>query len=77
MKFKELGRAIRHARKAQGLTQQALSDLSGVSLSVIHKIEKGQGDLSLGSLLAVLDSLGMRCTVQSPLGSSFDLIDHG
>lgn len=69
----ELGEAVRAARKAQGLTQAGLRDLSDVSLSSIHKIENGREDLSLTSVLAVTEALGMRLVCKSPLGEEIDL----
>ncbi|MGJ8638030.1 MAG: helix-turn-helix domain-containing protein [Opitutaceae bacterium] len=67
------GKAVRSARKAQGLTQAGLRDLSDVSLSAIHKIENGRDDLSLTSVLAVADALGIRLIGKSPLGEEIDL----
>ena len=69
----ELGRVVRSARKAQGLTQAGLRDLSEVSLSAINKIENGREDLSLTSVLAIVDALGIRLICKSPLGEEVDL----
>lgn len=73
MKSKELGQVLRAARKAQKLTQLELQDLSGVSASVIYKLENGRADISMGSLLAVADALGIRLIAQSPLGEEIRL----
>lgn len=70
---RKLGGVIRSARQAQGLTQAGLRDLSDVSLSSIHKIENGRDDLSLTSVLAVADALGVRLICKSPLGEEIDL----
>lgn len=69
----ELGKLVRSARQVQGLTQAELRDLSEVSLSSIHKIENGRDDLSLTSILAVADALGIRVICKSPLGEEVDL----
>lgn len=68
MKFNDLGGLLKRARKAQGLTQADLSDLSGASPSVIYKLESGREDIALGSLLSVGDALGVQIQVKSPLG---------
>lgn len=59
---------MNEARKAQRLSQMDLQDLSGVSASVIYKIEKGRTEIALGSLLAVADALGVELKAKSPLG---------
>lgn len=64
---------VKAARKAQGMTQMELQDLSEVSASVIHKIESGRADLSLSSVVAVLDSLGIQIICKSPLGEAIQL----
>jgi transcriptional regulator with XRE-family HTH domain len=73
MKFADLSSLVVQARKAQRLTQRELQDLSGISISVIHKIENGRGDLSLKSILAVLNSLGFQMICRSPLGEEIEL----
>lgn len=71
----ELSSLIKEARKAQQLTQLELQDLSGVSASVIYKLEKGRTDVALGSFLAVAEALGIQFIVKSPLGAQIRL--HG
>lgn len=63
-----LGQMVNEARKAQRLSQMDLQDLSGVSASVIYKIEKGRTDIAFGSLLAIADALGIELKAKSPLG---------
>ena len=69
----DLARLVKSARKFQGMTQVELQDLSGVSLSVIHKIESGRDDLSLSKVLAVMEALGIRLCCKSPLGEEIEL----
>lgn len=64
---------IKEARKAQQLSQMDLQDLSGVSASVIYKLESGRSDVSLGSLLAISDALGIKLLGKSPLGTEVEL----
>jgi y4mF family transcriptional regulator len=64
---------IKKARKAQQLSQMDLQDLSGVSASVIYKLESGRSDVALGSLLAVCEALGIELAGKSPLGTEVKL----
>jgi transcriptional regulator with XRE-family HTH domain len=50
-----------------------LSDLSGVSPSVIYKLESGRMDIAVASLQAVADALGVQLFVRSPLGEETKL----
>lgn len=68
MKLKQLGLIFKEARKAQHITQLELQDLSGVSASVIYKLESGRRDVSMSSLIAVADALGVQLVAKSPLG---------
>lgn len=55
---KKMGERIRLARRAQGMTQEVLAELSGFShKSAINKIETGQNGLSEKKLQAVADAL--------------------
>jgi transcriptional regulator with XRE-family HTH domain len=63
-----LSTLFQRARKAQGLTQRELEELSGVSASVIYKVERGRTDVTLERLLALAAALGVKVTVKSPLG---------
>lgn len=73
MNSPKLHALLRDARKAQHITQLELRDLSGVSASVIHKLESGRTDVSMGSLIAVADALGVRLVAKSPLGGEVHL----
>lgn len=53
----KLGRCIRGARKNRRLTQQDLSDISGVSVRHIAKIEKGTINPSFDKLSALVTAL--------------------
>ena len=66
---------LKEARKAQQLSQMDLQDLSGVSASVIYKLETGRNDVTLGSLLAISDALGIELIGKSPLGT--EVVLHG
>lgn len=46
-------------RKALGITQQDLADMSEVAISTIKKIESGKGNPSLSTVEKIMDILGM------------------
>lgn len=75
MKSSALCQVLKEARKAQRLTQMDLSDLSGVSPSVIYKLESGRLDIAVASLQAVVDALGVELFVRSPLGGEAKLCE--
>lgn len=55
---KKIGERIRLARRAQGMTQEQLAELSGFThKSAINKIELGQNGLSEKKFQAVADAL--------------------
>lgn len=58
MILREIGSRIRDQRIARFITQEELSQKSGVSLSTIIRIESGKG-CSLGALLSVCQVLGL------------------
>lgn len=56
--FTKLGNAMRNARKSRGFTQERLSDVSGVSVRHIAKIEKGVINPSFDILEKLITALG-------------------
>ena len=70
-----LGSSIHIRRRALRLTQQDLSDLSGVALRVVHDLEHDKETVQLNTLLKVLSTLGLH--LQLALGAAETvLIDH-
>jgi y4mF family transcriptional regulator len=59
----ELGNVIQARRKALGITQAELADLSGISVRTIVEIENGGNSISLKRLLPVLAALGLRLSI--------------
>lgn len=53
-----LGNAMRNARKSRGFTQERLSDVSGVSVRHIAKIEKGDVNPSFDIMEKLITALG-------------------
>ena len=57
---KTLSEAIRERRKALGITQAQLADLSGVSVRAIFELENGNNSMSLKRVLLILEALGLQ-----------------
>jgi transcriptional regulator with XRE-family HTH domain len=53
-----LARNIKAARSAAGLTQDQAADGAGMRTAVYSRIERGEVDPRLSSLLKIADSLG-------------------
>ena len=60
--LKRLGEAVRAARKAKGLSQEALADVSGIDRSHMGKIERGERNVTLMNLLRIAKALGRRAS---------------
>ncbi|MCB4207387.1 helix-turn-helix transcriptional regulator [Arthrobacter sp. UM1] len=54
-----LGEAIRAARRAEGLSQETLAALGGISERTLRDIETGRGSPSLRAVIAVSAVLGL------------------
>ncbi len=59
---KMIGKRISQARKTKQLTQEDLSELSGLSVSAISRIETGSNSTSLKTLYRLCDILGVSLT---------------
>ena len=65
----EFGKAIRAARKSQGLRQDQLAGAVGVGVRFIVDREGGKATTQLGKALAVAEALGLRVTIELPVAS--------
>jgi len=57
----ELGAILRSRRKAQGLTLEQLSGLSGFGMRFLSELERGKATAELGKSLQVAALLGLDC----------------
>ena len=57
--YQAIGTRVRRLRKAKGLTQQALAELSEQEPSNISHIERGATKLSLPTLISIANALGV------------------
>lgn len=55
----ELGRAVRAARLARGLTQEDIADRAKVSRKFVNQLEEGKASAHLGKVLTVMMSAGL------------------
>lgn len=58
------GKLIKERRREIGVTQEQLSDVSGVSLSYIKLVEAGKANPTVSVLETLLDCLGLEIAVQ-------------
>ncbi len=59
----EIGSIVRNRRQTLRTTQQALADMSGVSVRMIKAIEGGYANPSVGTIGKILDVLGMQLQI--------------
>jgi transcriptional regulator with XRE-family HTH domain len=59
-----LGTAIRHYRRAAGLSQAELAEMVGVHRSYLSDLERGQSSEQVKRLLRILKQLGVRITLE-------------
>jgi transcriptional regulator with XRE-family HTH domain len=55
----DIGRRIRDAREASGLTLRAVSAATGLSTSMLSLVERGRTSPSIGTLVSICDALGL------------------
>ena len=56
---KELGLAIRNARREAGITQADLADLAGIGVRTVRSIEAGAGNPSLTAVVNAANAVGL------------------
>ena len=54
----EIGRNLRRARKKKHLTQQDISDRTGIGRPTIGKYETGDVEISISNFSAICDAIG-------------------
>ena len=70
----DIGEYLRKTRKALGLTQKDLALTSGTGLRFIIDLEKGKPTCQLAKVLTVLQTLGIKVQLNSPV---FDVSGEG
>lgn len=59
-----LGKIIKERRAVLGISQQDLSDYSGVGISTVKDLERGVGNPSIETLQKILDVVGLEIVLQ-------------
>jgi len=63
MKIEEIGQAISDRRKELCVSQAQLADICGISVHTLSNIEGGASNPTVGSLLKIVDALGLKIEV--------------
>jgi len=63
---KDLGSAVRAARKKAGLTLAECAGTNGVGIRFLSELERGKETASLGKALKIATSLGVRLEASHP-----------
>ena len=59
-----IGAVIKERRALLGISQQDLSDYSGVGISTVKDLERGVGNPSIETLRKILDVVGLEIVLQ-------------
>lgn len=60
LKLGQLGTALRTARYARGLSQEALADAAGINRTHIGEVERGKRNVSFLNVCRIADALGQK-----------------
>ena len=60
--MKNIGSFIKSRRKMLHISQGMLAGLSGIGINTLTKIERGEGNPTIGSLSRIMDVLGLELT---------------
>ncbi len=58
-----IGEMIANRRKILKMEQSDMEDYTGISIGTISKLENGKGNITLESLLKILDVLGLELSI--------------
>lgn len=64
MNYRKIGEIIKERRKSLNITQPTLAILAGVGLNTLVAVERGNGNPKIQTVLAILDTLGLKIDVQ-------------
>jgi transcriptional regulator with XRE-family HTH domain len=57
--MQQLGGNLQRLRLKRGFTQERLAELTGLDLSYAQRVERGQVNVTLGTLVTFADALGV------------------
>ena len=64
MSIHELGKQIKARRNVLRITQPDLSEMAGISINTLYKIERGQANPTIKVLYKIADILGMEIKLE-------------
>lgn len=56
---RQIGQKLASARKDQGMTQEGFADLVGTSIQWISRVERGEENLTITTLVKLSDAVGL------------------
>lgn len=57
------GKAVRKARKAQGISQEGLADLAGLHRTYVGDVERGERNISLLNMSKIAEAMHIKLNV--------------
>ena len=57
VQLSEIGKRVKHARQAKGMSQMELAEAVGISVSFLSNIEVGRQSMNIKTLIAISDTL--------------------
>ena len=63
MLVSDIGKQIKERRGTLGITQPDLTEMAGISINTLYKIETGQGNPTVKVLNKIAEILGMELTL--------------
>lgn len=63
MNYQNIGEIIKNRRKSLNITQPTLASLANVGLNTVVAIERGNGNAKIQTIMAILDTLGLKIDV--------------
>lgn len=64
----DVGRRVAELRAARGMTQEELADAAGLDVSTLRKVEHGERNVTMRTIVTVAGALG--CETPAPLFES-------
>jgi transcriptional regulator with XRE-family HTH domain len=61
--LRAVGRAIQRRRKERQLSQEALAELTGLHRNYVGQVERGERNVTTGTLISIARALGVSASV--------------